>query len=231
MITDVADVVTRRLIAMAEAALGPAPARYLWLACGSQGRQEQTGVSDQDNCLILEDGASDDDMAYFRKLATFVSDGLNACGYVYCPGDMMATNPRWRQPLRVWRDYFRGWIASPSNEAQMLASVMFDLRPIGGETSLFESLQADTLASAAGNSIFTAHMASNSLKHHPPLGLLRGIATADDEYLLRILPRRDGFRMPATPPFLAHCRVLCAADGHAKHVAGHTAHSIFKKTD
>ncbi|EPX80613.1 DUF294 nucleotidyltransferase-like domain-containing protein [Litoreibacter arenae] len=177
MITDIADVVTRRLLHLAEEKFGPPPARYLWLACGSQGRQEQTGVSDQDNCLILEDGLSDDAAAYFEPFAQFVSDGLNTCGYVYCPGDMMATNPRWRQPLSVWRDYFSGWIANPSKEAQMLASVMFDLRPIGGDTSLFEGLQADTLRAAAGNSIFTAHMASNALTHATPLGLLRGFAT------------------------------------------------------
>jgi CBS domain-containing protein len=103
--------------------------------------------------------------------------GSTQAGYVFCPGDMMATNPRWRQPVSVWRGYFRGWIATPSNEAQMLASVMFDLRPIGGETALFADLQAETLDLAARNSIFTAHMASNSLKHHPPLGLLRNLAT------------------------------------------------------
>lgn len=177
MITDVADVVTRRLLAMAEAALGPAPARYLWLACGSQGRQEQTGVSDQDNCLILEDGITEADMAYFAKLAKFVSDGLDACGYVYCPGDMMATNPRWCQPLSVWQGYFKSWIKTPSKEAQMLASVMFDLRPIGGDNTLFDGLQKQTLKAAARNSIFTAHMASNSLTHQTPLGLLRGLAT------------------------------------------------------
>lgn len=177
LITDIADTVTRRLLALAEAQLGPAPVPYLWLACGSQGRQEQTGVSDQDNCLILDDAATDADMAYFAALARFVSDGLNACGYVYCPGDMMATNPRWCQPLRVWRDYFRGWIAVPDPQAQMLASVMFDLRPIGGTVSLFQELQADTSRNAAKNSIFVAHMVANSLKHVPPLGLLRGFAT------------------------------------------------------
>lgn len=177
MITDVADVVTRRLLRMAEDKLGPAPARYLWLACGSQGRQEQTGVSDQDNCLILEDGVSDAARAYFADFAKFVSDGLDACGYVYCPGDMMATNPRWCQPVSVWRAYFQGWITSPSREAQMLASVMFDLRAIGGDTSLFDGLQSDTLKAAASNSIFTAHMARNSLTHQTPLGLLRGFAT------------------------------------------------------
>lgn len=177
MITDIADVVTRRLLALAEAEFGPPPVRYVWLACGSQGRQEQTGVSDQDNCLILEDGADADALAWFARFAGFVSDGLNVCGYVYCPGDMMATNPRWCQPLSVWRDYFRGWIASPDKEAQMLASVMFDLRVIGGDATLFDGLQAETLKRAAGNSIFTAHMASNALTHATPLGLLKGLAT------------------------------------------------------
>lgn len=177
LVTDIADAVTRRLLRMAEAALGPPPVPYLWLACGSQGRQEQTGVSDQDNCLILDDAATAEDDAYFAALARQVSDGLAACGYVHCPGDMMATNPRWRQPVQVWRDYFAGWIATPSPEAQMLASVMFDLRPVGGAASLFADLQAETLERASRNTIFVAHMIANSLKHQPPLGLLRGFAT------------------------------------------------------
>jgi CBS domain-containing protein len=79
--------------------------------------------------------------------------------------------------MHVWRSYFRNWIEKPSTEAQMLASVMFDLRPIGGTTALFDQLQQDTLKAAAGNSIFVAHMISNALKHHPPLGLIRGFAT------------------------------------------------------
>jgi CBS domain-containing protein len=177
LITDIADTVTRRLLALAEASLGPAPVPYLWLACGSQGRQEQTGVSDQDNCLIIDDAATEEDMRWFAALAKFVSDGLNVCGYFYCPGDMMATNPKWCQPVRVWRDYFRGWIRTPDPMAQMLASVMFDLRPIGGQASLFQELQRETLDMASKNSIFVAHMISNSLKHAPPLGLLRGFAT------------------------------------------------------
>ncbi len=177
LITDIADTATRRLLAMAEAELGPPPVPYLWLACGSQGRQEQTGVSDQDNCLFLDDSVSDADMPYFEKLARFVCDGLDAIGYVYCPGEMMAVTPRWRQPVRVWRDYFRRWIDSPTPEAQMLASVMFDLRPIGGNHALFSNLQEETLAKARRNSIFVAHMIANSLGHSPPLGLLRGIAT------------------------------------------------------
>lgn len=175
-ISDLTDAITRRLLALAEQTLGPPPIPYLWLACGSQGRREQSGVSDQDNCLILDDAFTPAHDAYFRQLAQFVSDGLNTCGYVYCPGDMMATNPRWRQPLRVWRDYFKRWIDQPDPEAQMLASVMFDLRPIGGDAGLFGALHVETLDAARKNSIFVAHMVSNSLKHSPPLSLFRNFA-------------------------------------------------------
>jgi len=177
LVTDVADAVTRRLIALAEDRLGPPPVPYLWLACGSQGRQEQTGVSDQDNCIFIEDSFKQSHRPWFQELARFVSEGLDACGYVFCPGDMMATNLRWCQPVSVWRSYFRQWIQTPEPMAQMLASVMFDLRPISGKFSLFEELQAQTLEQSSQNSIFVAHMIGNSLKHAPPLGLLRGFAT------------------------------------------------------
>lgn len=177
LITDIADAVTRRLLKMAEAEFGPPPVPYLWLACGSQGRREQTGVSDQDNCLFLHDDYRPEHGPYFEQLAKFVCDGLDAAGYYYCPGDMMASNPRWRVPVATWREYFRGWVATPDPKAQMLASVMFDLRPIAGDESLFANLQAETLEKASKNSIFVSHMVSNSLKHVPPLGLLRGFAT------------------------------------------------------
>lgn len=177
LISDVADGATRRLIALAEAQLGPAPVPYVWAACGSQGRQEQTGVSDQDNCLIIDDRATDRDLDWFAQLAARVCAGLADCGYALCPGQMMATNPRWRVRLAHWCDYFAGWIARPDPEAQMLASVMFDLRAVAGDAGLLGRLQSETLNLAAETPVFVAHMIANSLLHSPPLGLLRGIAT------------------------------------------------------
>ncbi|MDN5568520.1 MAG: DUF294 nucleotidyltransferase-like domain-containing protein, partial [Paracoccus sp. (in: a-proteobacteria)] len=118
---------------------------------------------------------------------------LDACGYVYCPGDMMATNPRWRQPVGVWRGYFRDWIIHPSPEAQILASVMFDLRAIGGDACLLDDLHRDTLEQAGKNSIFVAHMVANSLKHRPPLGLISGFATIrSGEYRHHIDMKHNG---------------------------------------
>ncbi|MGA8008162.1 MAG: DUF294 nucleotidyltransferase-like domain-containing protein [Thiomonas sp.] len=179
LITSVADAVTRRLLSIAQRDLGPAPIPWTWAACGSQGRQEQTGVSDQDNCLILGDTYdAQAHGAYFSALARQVCDGLNACGYVYCPGEMMAVTPRWRQPLGVWRSYFRQWIDQPDPRAQMLASVMFDLRAIDGSAALLDALQEDTLVRARASTIFQAHMASNALTHRPPLNWFGGLHPA-----------------------------------------------------
>lgn len=110
---------------------------------------------------------------YFAELSKYVADGLNAAGYVYCPGEMMATTDKWRQPLAVWKKYFRGWIEEPEPMALMLSSVFFDLRPVHGETALFEELRALILEKARANRLFVAHMVGNALKHEPPLGFFR----------------------------------------------------------
>ena len=182
MISSITGAVTRRLLELAEDKQGDAPIPYVWLACGSQGRQEQTGSTDQDNCLILDNTYEENIHSdYFERLASFVCDGLNECGYVYCPGNMMASNSQWRQPLSVWQDYFTQWISHPGKEAQLLASVMFDLRPIAGKPSLYEPLRDLSLAMAKSNSIFVAHMSTNCLAHQPALG-----------WFGRIKPHKDG---------------------------------------
>ncbi len=172
IITAITDAITTRLIHLAEAQLGPAPVDYVWVAAGSQARNEQTAKSDQDNCLILDDAF--DEAAhgdYFKALGKFVCDGLAECGYIHCPGEMMAMTDTWRQPRRVWAENFRKWIQSPKPKALMLTCVFFDLRAIHGQAALLDGLRQQVVQQTKGNSLFLAHMVSNALKHRPPLGL------------------------------------------------------------
>lgn len=172
IITSITDAITIRLIQLAEVQLGPAPVEYVWVAAGSQARNEQTAKSDQDNCLILDD-TYDDALhgAYFKAFSKLVCDGLAACGYIHCPGEMMAMTDQWRQPRRVWAEYFRKWVEQPKPKALMLTCVFFDLRAIHGKTELFDSLRLQVAEKTKGNSLFLAHMVGNALKHRPPLGL------------------------------------------------------------
>mgnify|MGYP000845698251 CR=1 FL=1 len=180
MFSRLTDALTIKLIEMAEAQLGAAPVAYVWVCGGSQARREQTSHSDQDNALIISDDATDADDSWFKALAKFVTDGLNACGFVYCPGDAMASNPQWRQPLSVWQDYFKTWIETPEPMALMLSSIFFDLRPVHGDRQLFEKLQQEMLSRTANAGIFIAHMASNALSHRPPLGFFRRFVLIHD---------------------------------------------------
>jgi len=173
MVTSVTDAVTERLLDLAIDRLGEPPVPFAWLALGSQARQEQTAHSDQDNALLLSDDATDAHDPYFADLAAFVCDGLDACGYEYCPGDVMATTDRWRQPLQEWKRTFRGWIDEPHPKSLIHASIFFDLRHVYGNPSLTQRLQSYVLGRTSQNSIFLASLTVNALDHKPPLGFFR----------------------------------------------------------
>lgn len=173
VLTAVSDAVTARLIAMAEQELGPAPTAYCWLGFGSQGREEQLLGGDQDNALLISDEAEEEDLPWFEALSHRVCDGLNECGYVYCPGEVMATTAEWRQPLNGWKKTVDRWTRSPTSDAVMRVSIFFDVRAIHGDAKLAKQLQAHMLKRTKGNSIFLAALAENVLSAPPPLGIFR----------------------------------------------------------
>lgn len=179
IITSVTDAFTVRLIQLAEQQFGPAPVPYCWVAAGSQARMEQTARTDQDNCLILSDDYRPEAHGeYFSKFARFVCDGLDACGYVHCPGEMMAMTDKWRQPRERWSQYFTQWVEKPEPMALMLTCVFFDVRAVHGEAELLHSLRRELLRRTKGHSLFLAHMVGNALKQRPPLGLFGQITTS-----------------------------------------------------
>jgi CBS domain-containing protein len=211
IVTAITDALTSRLLQLAEAKLGPPPVDYAWVAAGSQARSEQTAKSDQDNCLVLDD-SYDETLhgEYFKSLANFVNDGLDACGYVYCPGEMMARTDEWRQPQQRWAEYFRRWTHAPEPKALMLTCVFFDLRLIYGRAALLDDLRRATLAETRDNRIFLAHMVGNALKHRPPLSMFGGISTVKHGEL------RDAvdLKHSGIVPIVDLARVYALAGGH-----------------
>ena len=173
IITSFTDGLTRRLLVLAAEELGPPPCDYAWLAFGSQARQEQMLGSDQDNAIILERSTNKDESLYFEKFTRFVNSGLDKCGIPLCPGNIMASNPKWRNTLNGWKKHFDVWIEQPSPKALMHASIFFDMRYIAGNEKYISSLQSHVLKKARTNTIFLALMSDNSLQHSPPLGFFK----------------------------------------------------------
>jgi CBS domain-containing protein len=211
-ISAVNDALTQRLLGLAVQRLGAPPVGYAWVTGGSQARREQTAHSDQDNALILSDEATPDDDRYFEALARFVNDGLHACGLAYCPGEVMASNPKWRQPRAQWRRYFDTWINAPEPMALMLSSVFFDLRVVHGDASLLETLQRENLDRSRENGIFLAYMTANALTQRPPLGFFRNIV------LIRGGEHDRSFdiKLKGVMPVVNLARVYALAEGRAE---------------
>ena len=171
----------RRLVELAEADLGPPPVPYCFTVHGSLARNDQSITTDQDNAMVLHDSFEPKRHdAYFRELARRVSDGLDACGYPYCKGGVMATNDDWRQPLARWKRYFSDWIAKPDPQRLLHSSIFFDLDAVHGEARFVEELQDLIAARAKASPRFLAALARNALGRTPPLGFFRTFVLEQD---------------------------------------------------
>ena len=164
----------RRLLAWAEAELGPPPCPYAFLVLGSEGRYEQTLLTDQDNALVYADGAPEA-APYFEALAEKVIADLVAAGFPPCPGGYMATC--WRASISEWKERFGGWIDEPRAEAVLAAATFFDYRAVGGTLDL--SPLADVVARARGNAPFLSHLARAAVGFRPPIGAFRRLRAED----------------------------------------------------
>lgn len=173
ILTAISDAITVRLIQLAEEKLGPAPVPWCWTGFGSQARGEQLLGADQDNGLIISNDVQPEHLGWYAELAELVCYGLNECGYVYCPGGIMAKTEQWRQSLEIWQETVRRWATSPTPDAVMRVSIFFDIRCIYGASSLCDALQKTMLKQASKNSIFQAALAANALDTKPPLGIFR----------------------------------------------------------
>ncbi|EGR4407471.1 cyclic nucleotide-binding/CBS domain-containing protein [Vibrio metschnikovii] len=171
----------QRLAELAEQELGPAPIPYCLVAMGSMARDEQLIVTDQDNALIL-DNSYDVEMhgEYFEKFAKFVCDGLAACGYAYCTGDIMATNPEWRKTRAEWEECFGNWIDNPTPERLLNSNIFFDLLGVHGRVKWAEQLSSFIARRAKRNNRFLACMAYNAIRRTPPLGFFKDFVMEKD---------------------------------------------------
>ena len=186
--------IKQRLLELAEAELGQPPVPYCFLALGSMARDEQLIVTDQDNAIILDnsfDPALHD--GYFARLAQFVCDGLAACGYKYCTGDIMATNDKWRLTRRQWQAQFSDWISDPSPKTLLHSSIFFDLDGVHGKTAWATALQKQVAREARNNPRFLACLARNALNRTPPLGFFKEfVMEKDGEHQNSINLKRRG---------------------------------------
>ncbi|MFZ2898926.1 MAG: DUF294 nucleotidyltransferase-like domain-containing protein [Saprospiraceae bacterium] len=212
--TEINDALLERAfeISLQRLGLPPTGLAFTWLSLGSEGRREQLRRTDQDNALIYEDppeGQEEEAARYFQQLGTAVVDILLQCGFERCPGDIMASNPKWVKPLSGWKQQFTEWIEMPNDEGLSGVSIFFDFRPAYGDAKLTEALTEHIFQTIEGRSGFLSFFAQRALQHPAPTSFFGRLILEEKG------GKKDAFDLKARAmrPLDHAARVLAYANG------------------
>ena len=176
LVTTFSDAILEKIIEFALNEQGPPPISFAFVTLGSEGRQEQTLKTDQDNAIIFEDvdpgsGLTEKGVQrYFLELGERICLWLDQAGYDLCLGGIMAKNEKWCQPLSTWKGYFTKWIRTAEPENLLHTTIFFDFRHAYGDKHLTEELRHHLMHSLSARSGFLRFLTQNSLGFRPPIG-------------------------------------------------------------
>lgn len=213
IVTQLNDDTVRRVIELCLSEPDSPSIGFTWLAFGSEGRQEQSVSTDQDNGLLFVAPPGADPEALRRQLLPFaqrVNTALVDCGFPRCAGGIMAGNPRWCLSLEEWRAAFSEWIQRGDAPVLLNACIFFDFRALYGPELPAHQLRTWLHKEVAENRMFLRHMVENALGNRPPLGLLR-------DFVLRPGDAGDTFdlKINGATPFVDAARIFGLAAGSA----------------
>jgi signal-transduction protein with cAMP-binding, CBS, and nucleotidyltransferase domain len=183
-ISIIAGEITRRISELIFLEIGEPPVTYAFVSLGSEGREEQTLVTDQDNAIIFEDVDEKryaEVEEYFARFAERMNYMLDAVGYSYCKGGIMANNPKWNKPLSIWKGYFKEWITNPEPQNLLEIAVFFDMKTSFGRDSIVNELLSYVSTVLKDNSAFFGMLARVGITYKTQLNIFGKIQTESTE--------------------------------------------------
>jgi CBS domain-containing protein len=126
---------------MREDGLGEPPVDYVWIGLGSEGRDEQTMLTDQDNMVVYGtvEGKSGFDKSdrYFEEFSKKAVDRLDDVGFQRCKGNVMPSSEKWRGSVEVWKKRLDDRMVYEKGAFEDLDIIILtDARPIRGNEAL-----------------------------------------------------------------------------------------------
>jgi CBS domain-containing protein len=166
----------RRLFARAWSLLAPAElvAHSCLLVMGSEGRGEQILKTDQDNALLLRDGHA---WPGLDALTERFTAALLDFGYPRCRGNIMLSNPLWRQPLSDFKQTLRGWMFSGDADGALNLAIFLDAAAVAGDAGLLNQARRFVDEFLVDNDAFFARFAGAADQFSGPGGWWANLAT------------------------------------------------------
>ncbi len=199
--------------ALEDEGMGAPPLPFNLMIMGSGGRGENYLYPDQDNGFIIDNYPDEDHVKidpYFIALAERFNDNLDAIGFPYCNGHVMARNPLWRKTRDQWRHQIALWEKRRTNILIRHADIFFDFRGAGPNSQWARALRRDVCEIAAGSKNLLGSMLKEAKRASVALGWF-GRFTLEkekEEHLGEINLKHRG-----TLPLVSHLRLLALRDG------------------
>mgnify|MGYP002629232487 CR=1 FL=1 len=141
------------------------------IVMGSEGREEQTIKTDQDNALIVKRGV---DLELFAEPMTRLNSYLLELGFPKCSGDVMVSNAYWRRDVDGYEKLIDEWAQSMSDESVQNLSIFLDAKHVAGDETLLGELKTYLHHNFHARDDVLAHIAKAVLNFETPLSLFSG---------------------------------------------------------
>ena len=190
MIAHLNDQILLRLIGLlTEDRFADLPKRFAVVVLGSEGRGEQTLLTDQDNAIVYGDELAADEIARIEEFSQVLIDSLVAIGIPPCPGGIMANNNEWRRSLGKWQEQLDRWLQAPTPSNVLSCGTFVDIRTIFGDPSFEHELKTQVYKYVQRDKLFLMRMVENTLRFAPPIGWfgkIKGEKDGDHSGMLEI---------------------------------------------
>lgn len=210
VITQLNDHTTTRIIELELHKAGNPDIAFNWLVFGSEARDEQGMVTDQDNGILFHADTpeqAESIRAQLLPIAQSINQALDKCGLTLCRGNIMAGNPKLCLSHQEWEQRYETLLSSPDAKHILQASIFFDVRVLWGPDLGFDDLHQRVLSNTANRPSFQRLLARAALHYPPPPSHLRiWLAQAVNAMPIELHLKRHGLA-----PFVDATRVLALA--------------------
>ncbi|WP_243361882.1 putative nucleotidyltransferase substrate binding domain-containing protein [Fundidesulfovibrio terrae] len=176
-------------------AAGPDPGPLALAALGSEGRREQFLATDQDNALVLGEGA---DPAKASTFAKRLMDILARAGLPPCENGVTADNAPWRMDLDGWGERLDALGRDLGPDAVLSLSLLADARHVFGRPDLTAGLRGALLHAVREAPRALRYMAREAARFEPPVTVFGGLSVRKREPGLGGLDIKRGGIFPLT---------------------------------
>ena len=172
IVNEITSAITYKLIEMVIAEIGEPKAQFAWFNIGSQGRGEQTIMTDVNNFIVFEDvdpAVYEETQLYFIDLSEKVIESFVKIGYKRSSLSLMGNNMAYCKSLTDWQNQYISWMVNPKNNTINFNPTFFDFDFIYGSQSIFRKLNDTISEKLPTSNLFLAYLGNEIVK--TPSGL------------------------------------------------------------